>query len=258
MTRPSTVLVERRDRVGLITLNRPEALNALNPELLADVLAATRAFDDDEGIGAVVVTGSERAFAAGADVKAMRGRTGEQNTSEQWMSEWDEFAALGIPKFAAVRGMALGGGCELAMMCDTIFAGESATFGQPELKLGLIPGLGATQRLTRAVGKARAMDLILTGRTFGAADALAWGLVARVAPDDQVLDVTLAAAATVASYSAPVVRTARDAVLNAFEVPLADGVQAERQAFYRGFDLEDAQEGISAFIDKRPPEFRNR
>ncbi len=254
----STVIVERRDRVGLITLDRPEALNALNPELLADVLAAARTFDEDEGVGAVVLTGSERAFAAGADVKAMRGRTGAQNISEQWMSEWDDFAGLGIPKFAAVRGLALGGGCELAMMCDTIFAGESATFGQPELKLGLMPGLGATQRLTRAVGKATAMDLILTGRTFGAAEALSWGLVARVVPDDQVLDVTLAAAATVASYSAPVVRAARAAVLNAFEVPLAEGVATERQAFYRGFDLEDAQEGISAFIDKRPPEFRNR
>ena len=254
----STVITETRGRVGIITLDRPEALNALNPALLADVLAAATAFDADEGIGAIVVTGSERAFAAGADVKAMVGRTAAQNEAEQWMSDWDVFAALETPKIAAVRGMALGGGCELAMMCDLIIAADDAKFGQPELKLGLIPGLGATQRLTRAVGKARAMDLILTGRTFTADEAERWGLVSRLVPADAVLDTALEVASTIAGYSAPVVRAARRLIGQAFEVPLADGVAAERAEFYRTFDLDDAIEGIAAFTEKRPPEFRNR
>lgn len=254
----STVLVERRGRVGLLTLNRPEALNALNPELLADVLAAATEFDRDDGIGALVLTGSERAFAAGADVKAMTGRSAAQNRAEQWMSGWDEFAALGVPVVAAVRGLALGGGCELAMMCDLIVAAEDATFGQPELKLGLIPGLGATQRLTRAIGKARAMDLILTGRTLTASEALAAGLVSRVVPAEEVLAVALEAATTIASYSRPVVRSAKRLIAQAFEAPLADGVRAERETFFDTFDLEDAKEGIAAFVAKRPPVFRHR
>lgn len=254
----STVLVTQIGRVGLITLNRPEALNALNAELLADVLAAAVAFDSSPDVGCLVLTGSERAFAAGADVKEMVGRTAAQNIEEQWMSGWDDFAALGIPKIAAVRGLALGGGCELAMMCDTIFAADNATFGQPELKLGLIPGLGATQRLTRAIGKARAMDVILTGRTFSAAEAFAWGLVARVVPSERVLDEALEAAAAIAGYSAPVVRSARRLVAEAFELPLADGISAERADFYRTFDLDDAKEGIGSFTEKRPPQFRHR
>jgi enoyl-CoA hydratase len=254
----STVLVTQQGRVGLITLNRPEALNALNPALLADVLAAATAFDQDAGVGALVITGSERAFAAGADVKAMAGRTAAQNLDEQWMSEWDRFAGLSIPKIAAVRGMALGGGCELAMMCDTIFAADDATFGQPELNLGLIPGLGATQRLTRAVGKARAMDLILTGRSFTAAEASDWGLVSRLAPSSSVLDLALEAAARIASFSAPAVRAARALISQAFETPLAEGIAAERAEFYRTFDNADAIEGIAAFTEKRPPEFRHR
>jgi enoyl-CoA hydratase len=254
----STVIVEQRGRVGLITLNRPEALNALNPALLEDVLAAATAFDADEGVGAMVLTGSERAFAAGADVKEMVGRTGAQNESEQWMSGWDSFTALGIPKIAAVRGLALGGGCELAMMCDMIFAADDAKFGQPELKLGLIPGLGATQRLTRAIGKAKAMDLILTGRTITAAEAESWGLVARVLAPDAVLDTSIEAATTIASYSAPVVRSAKELIGKAYELPLAEGIAAERAEFYRAFDRDDAIEGIAAFVEKRPPEFRNR
>jgi enoyl-CoA hydratase len=252
------VRTEQHGRVGLITLDRPEALNALNDDLLAEVLAAATAFDRDAGVGAVVITGSERAFAAGADITAMAGRTGAQSASERWMAGWDEFAALGVPKIAAVRGFALGGGCELAMMCDTIFAGESAVFGQPELKLGLIPGLGATQRLTRALGKARTMDLILTGRTFDAAEAERWGLVARVVADDQVLDEALQAAAVIASYSRPVTRAARALVAQAFELPLAEGVRAERREFYAAFDREDAREGIAAFTEKRTPTFRDR
>jgi enoyl-CoA hydratase len=254
----STVLTETRGRVGLITMNRPEALNALNPALLDDVLAAARAFDADEKVGAVVLTGSDRAFAAGADIKMMIGRTAKQNADENLMSGWDDFAALSIPIIAAVRGVALGGGCELAMMCDTIFAADDATFGQPEAKLGLIPGLGATQRLTRAIGKAKAMDLILTGRTFTAAEALAWGLVARVVPADRVLDEAIEAATTIASYSAPVVRTAKRLIGRAFEAPLAEAVAEERAEFFATFDLDDAQEGMAAFTEKRPPEFRNR
>ena len=254
----STVLVSQVGPVGLITMNRPSALNALNSELLSDVLAAAVAFDSSPDVGCLVLTGSERAFAAGADIKEMVGRTAAQNFEEQWMSGWDDFAALGIPKIAAVRGLALGGGCELAMMCDMIFAAEDATFGQPELKLGLMPGLGATQRLTRAIGKARAMDLILTGRTFTASEAAAWGIASRVVPSDRVLDEALEAAAVIAGYSAPVVRSARRLVLEAFELPLADGVAAERAQFYRTFDLEDAKEGIAAFTEKRPPESRNR
>jgi enoyl-CoA hydratase len=254
----STVLTEQRGRVGLITLDRPEALNALNAAMLDDVLSAATTFDADEGVGAIVITGSERAFAAGADVKAMVGRTAAQSEAERWMSGWDEFVALETPKIAAVRGMALGGGCELAMMCDLIIAADDATFGQPELKLGLIPGLGATQRLTRAVGKARAMDLILTGRTFTAEEAERWGLVSRIVPAEAVLDTALEAATTIAGYSTPVVRTARRLIGQAFEVPLADGVADERAEFYRTFDLDDAIEGIAAFTEKRPPVFRNR
>jgi len=253
----STVLVERRGRVGLITLNRPEALNALNAELLSDVLTAAQEFDADEGIGAIVLTGSDRAFAAGADIKEMIGRTGAQNESEQWMSGWDDFAALSVPKIAAVRGLALGGGCELAMMCDLIFAASDATFGQPELKLGLLPGLGATQRLTLAVGKARAMDLILTGRTFAAEEASRWGLVSRVVASDRVLDEAIEAATVIAEYSAPVVRNAKRLIGRAFETPLAAGIGAERAEFYRTFDLDDAKEGIASFAERRPAAFHH-
>lgn len=254
----STIRTEQRGRVGVITLDRPEALNALNDELLADVLAAATAYDQDAGVGAVVITGSERAFAAGADVKAMAGRTPQQNAAEQWMSGWDAFAALGVPKIAAVQGLALGGGCELAMMCDLIIAADDAQFGQPELALGLIPGLGATQRLTRAVGKARAMDLILTGRRLSAADALEAGLVSRVVPAADVLETAMAAAATIAGYSAPAVRAARRLIAQAFESPLGEGVAAERAEFYRTFGNADAIEGIAAFIEKRDPDIRHR
>jgi enoyl-CoA hydratase len=254
----STVLVSQVGRVGVITLNRPEALNALSPTLLDDVLAAARAFDADDGVGCIVLTGSDRAFAAGADIKMMIGRTAKQNNDENLMSGWDDFAALSIPIIAAVRGVALGGGCELAMMCDTIFAADDATFGQPEAKLGLIPGLGATQRLTRAIGKARAMDLILTGRTFTAAEASQWGLVSRIVPADRVLDEALEAATVISSYSAPTIRSAKRLIGQAFETTLAEGVAAERSEFFATFDLEDAQEGMAAFVEKRPPEFRNR
>ena len=258
MTDYETIRVETRGRVGIITLDRPKALNALNTPLLQDVLAAATAFDGDDSIGAIVITGSERAFAAGADIKEMVGRTAAQNEAEQWMSGWDAFAALETPTIAAVAGLALGGGCELAMMCDILIAAETAQFGQPEITLGLIPGLGGTQRLTRAVGKAKAMDLVLTGRRMGAEEAERSGLVARVVPAAELLDTALAAAATIASYSAPVARAAKRLVASAFEVPLAEGLRAERARFYAIFDLDDATEGIAAFAEKRPPEFRNR
>jgi enoyl-CoA hydratase len=254
----STIRTEQRGRVGVITLDRPEALNALNDELMTDVLAAATEFDRDAGVGAVVITGSERAFAAGADVKAMAGRTPEQNAAEQWMSGWDDFAGLGVPKIAAVRGLALGGGCELAMMCDLTIAAEDAQFGQPELALGLIPGLGATQRLTRAVGKARAMDLILTGRRLSAAEALDAGLLSRVVPAAEVLETAVAVATTIAGYSAPAVRAARRLIAQALESPLADGIAAERAEFYLTFGNADAIEGIAAFIEKRAPDIRHR
>jgi enoyl-CoA hydratase len=253
-----TIQVESRGRVGLITLDRPKALNALNAQLLEDVVAAATEFDGDEGIGAIVLTGSARAFAAGADVKEMVGRTGAQNEAEQWMSAWDRFVAVQTPTIAAVSGLALGGGCELAMMCDIIFAADTAQFGQPEIKLGLIPGMGATQRLTRAIGKAKAMDLILTGRTMGAEEAERSGLVARVVPAAALLETTLEVATAIASYSAPAARAAKRLIRGAFEMPLAEGLRAERAQFYAMFDLDDAIEGIAAFTEKRPPQFRNR
>jgi enoyl-CoA hydratase len=258
MTDYETIRVEVRGRVGIITLDRPKALNALNTPLLHDVLAAATAFDQDDAIGAIVLTGSERAFAAGADIREMVGRTAAQNEAEQWMSGWDAFAALETPTIAAVSGLALGGGCELAMMCDILIAADTAEFGQLEITLGLIPGLGGTQRLTRAIGKAKAMDLVLTGRRMGADEAERSGLVSRVVPAAELLDTALAAAATIASYSAPVARAAKRLVASAFEMPLAEGLRAERARFYAIFDLDDATEGIAAFAEKRPPEFRNR
>ena len=254
----STILTERRDRVGIITLNRPAALNALSSQLLEEVLAATAAFDADEGIGAIVITGSERAFAAGADIKEMAGKSYPAIEEEQWMSGSDAFAATGTPTIAAVSGLALGGGCELAMMCDIIIASDTAKFGQPEIKLGLIPGLGGTQRLTRAIGKAKAMDLVLTGRTISADEAERWGLVSRVVPAAELLETALEVAGTIAGYSLPAVLSARSLIAEAFEVPLAEGLRRERQEFYRAFGREDSAEGVAAFAEKRPPHFRHR
>jgi len=258
MSTTPVVRVDRRDRVGIITLDRANALNALNAQLLDEVVAAASGFDTDDGIGAIVVTGTDRAFAAGADIKEMIGRTAAQNTSEQWMAGWDRFAAVQTPTIAAVSGLALGGGCELAMMCDLIIAADTAQFGQPEIKLGLIPGLGGTQRLTRAIGKAKAMDLILTGRTMSADEAERSGLISRVVPADELLESALAVATTIASLSAPVARTAKALVKAAFELSLQAGLDAERARFYAGFDLEDATEGVTAFAEKRPPVFRHR
>ena len=256
MTDPVTK-VERRDRVGLIRLDRPRSLNALNQQLLEEVVGAAIAFDADETIGAIVLTGSERAFAAGADIGEMTGRTYSDIVQQEWLSGWDAIAALRTPTIAAVSGLALGGGCELAMMCDLVLASESAQFGQPEVKLGLIPGLGGSQRLTRAIGKAKAMDLVLTGRSITAAEAERWGLVSRVVPDDALLGTALEVAATIAAYSRPVVRAAKDVVAAALATSLAEGLRYERTRFYGTFALEDSAEGIAAFSEKRPPQFRH-
>lgn len=253
-----TILTSTRGRVGIVTLNRPEALNALNTTLMREVVEALEAFDADENIGAIVLTGSERAFAAGADIKEMAELTFSDVSARDLFSTWDRVLRVRIPIIAAVSGYALGGGCELAMMCDTIFASESAKFGQPEINLGIIPGLGGSQRLTRAIGKAKAMDLVLTGRTIDAAEAERTGLVARVLPVETLLEETIAAAETIASKSRPSTIVAKEAVNRSFESSLAEGLLFERRAFYSLFATEDRTEGMSAFVEKRAPEFRHR
>lgn len=251
------IIVEQRGRVGIITLNRPKALNALNTALMLEVVEAATAFDDDPGVGAIVLTGSERAFAAGADIKEMSS-LGFVDVSEQNLfAGWDAFASLRTPTIAAVAGYALGGGCEVAMMCDFIIAADTAKFGQPEVNLGVIPGIGGTQRLTRAIGKAKAMELILTGRTMGAIEAEAAGLVARVVAAADLLDDAIATATTIANHSLPVIWAAKEAVKVAAESTLAEGLRFERRTFYATFALNDQTEGMLAFLEKREPDFTN-
>ncbi|MCL6733459.1 enoyl-CoA hydratase-related protein [Streptomyces neyagawaensis] len=254
----NTLKIERHDRVVTVRLHRPHALNALSSELLAELLDALRPLDRDPDVGCFVVTGSERVFAAGADIKEMAGKSAVDMAAEDYFADWEEFAGLRTPKIAAVNGYALGGGCELAMMCDLIIAGESAVFGQPEIKLGVIPGIGGTQRLTRLVGRAKAMDLILTGRTMNAREAEAAGLVSRVVPDDHVLAEATEAAATIASYGRPAVTAARESVDRALETGLRDGLLFERRVFHALFATEDQKEGMSAFKEKRTPVFKGR
>jgi enoyl-CoA hydratase len=253
-----TILVTREDRVATITLNRPEALNALNVQLMTELVAAATELDADPGVGAVVITGSARAFAAGADIKEMAAQSYADVMLGDWFGPWDRLASLRTPLIAAVAGHALGGGCELAMMCDLVLAADTARFGQPEINLGTFPGIGGTQRLTRAVGKAVAMDLILTGRPVKADEALALGLVSRVVPADSLLTVAAEVAATIASKSLPVVYAAKEAVNRAFETTLAEGVRFERRTFHATFALEDRSEGMAAFVEKREPTFRQR
>ncbi|MES5821284.1 enoyl-CoA hydratase-related protein [Streptomyces sp. RG80] len=253
-----TIKLERHDRVVLVRLHRPHVLNALSGELLTELLAALRPLDADPDIGCYVVTGSERAFAAGADIKEMAGRTAVEMAAEDYFAAWEEFADLRTPKIAAVNGLALGGGCELAMMCDLVVAGESAVFGQPEIRLGVIPGIGGTQRLTRLVGRAKAMDLVLTGRTMDAREAESAGLVSRVVPDERVLAESLAAAETIASYGRTAVRAARDCVDRSLETGLRDGIRYERRVFHALFATADQKEGMTAFLEKRPPRFTGR
>ncbi|KAA0595955.1 enoyl-CoA hydratase [Azospirillum lipoferum] len=254
----STILVERRERVGLITLNRPKSLNALNRRLAAEVLAALHEFDADDRIGAIVITGSMRAFAAGADIAEMVDKTFVELNADDILSDWDQVRFIKKPIIAAVGGYALGGGCELALLCDFIVASEDAQFGQPEIKLGILPGIGGSQRLTHSAGKALAMDLVLTGRTIGATEAKAAGIVARVVPAGDLLQTALEAAHTIAGYNAPAVRMAKEAVNRAFEASLAEGLMHERRLFQAAFATEGQKEGMHAFLAKRAPVFRNR
>jgi enoyl-CoA hydratase len=248
-----------RGRVGLVTLNRPKALNALNDELMNELGEALLAFDADDGIGAMVLTGSEKAFAAGADIGAMKDWTYMDVFKSEYITRnWETIKRVRKPVIAAVSGYALGGGCELAMMCDIIIAAESARFGQPEIKLGIIPGAGGTQRLPRAVGKAKAMELALTGRLMDAHEAERAGLVSRVVPSDKFLDEAIAAATVIASFSLPSVLMAKEAINRAYELPLAEGLLFERRLFHSLFATEDQKEGMSAFAEKRSANFTHR
>jgi enoyl-CoA hydratase len=253
------ILAETRGRVGLITLNRPKALNALNDALMNEIGDILAKFDADENIGAIVLTGSDKAFAAGADIGAMKdlGYMDAYN-SDFITRNWERMRSVRKPVIAAVAGYALGGGCELAMMCDIIIAADTAKFGQPEIKLGIIPGAGGTQRLPRAVGKAKAMDMVLTARTMDAAEAERAGLVSRVVPADKLLEEALAAAAQIAEYSLPSVMMAKEAVQRAFESPLAEGMMFERRLFHALFATEDQKEGMAAFVEKRKPKFKHK
>jgi len=253
-----TILVERDDRVGLITLNRPKALNALNGQVMDEVTAAAKQFDADSGIGAIIITGSEKAFAAGADIKEMANLSFADVFAADYFAKWAEFAATRTPTIAAVAGYALGGGCELAMMCDLLIAADTAKFGQPEIKLGVLPGMGGSQRLTRAIGKAKAMDLILTGRNMDAEEAERAGLVSRVVPAAELLDEAKSVAATIAGMSLSAARMAKEAVNRAFESTLAEGLLYERRLFHSAFATEDQSEGMAAFTEKRAANFTHR
>jgi enoyl-CoA hydratase len=253
-----TILVERDGRVGVITLNRPKALNALNSQVMHDVTTAAAEFDSDPGIGAIVITGSAKAFAAGADIKEMSHLAFSDVFDGDFFAPWAKLAAVRTPTIAAVAGHALGGGCELAMMCDVLIAADTAKFGQPEIKLGVLPGMGGSQRLTRAIGKAKAMDLILTGRTIDAAEAERSGLVSRVVPADDLLTEAKAVATTIAQMSRSAARMAKEAVNRAFESTLAEGLLYERRLFHSAFATDDQSEGMTAFIEKRAPNFTHR
>jgi enoyl-CoA hydratase len=253
------ILVETRGRVGWITLNRPKALNALSDALMDELGVAMLAFDADEAIGSMVITGSDKAFAAGADIGAMRQWTYMDVFKSEYISRnWETIKRVRKPVIAAVAGYALGGGCELAMMCDFIIAADNARFGQPEIKIGIIPGAGGTQRLPRAVGKAKAMDLVLTARMMDAAEAERAGLVSRIVAADKLQEEALAAATTIAAHSLPAVMMAKEAINRAFEAPLGEGVLFERRLFHSLFATEDQKEGMAAFVEKRPAQFRHR
>jgi len=252
------ILVETKGRVGIIRLNRPRALNALNRALVTELSQAIDAFEADDKIGCLLITGSEKVFAAGADIKEMADKTFIEAYLGNFAGDWDRAAKARKPIVAAVAGFALGGGCELAMQCDLIIAADSAKFGQPEIKLGVIPGIGGTQRLTRAVGKAKAMDLILTGRMMDAAEAEKSGLVARVVPAANLMEEAMKVADTIATMSLPSVLAAKEAVNRAFEGWLSEGVLFERRVFHSLFATDDQKEGMKAFIEKRKPQWKNR
>jgi enoyl-CoA hydratase len=253
------ILVETRERVGLITLNRPKQLNALNDALMDELSEALTTFDADENIGAVIITGSEKAFAAGADIGAMAEWGYMDVYKSNYISRnWEGLKSFRKPVIAAVAGYALGGGCELAMMCDILIAADTARFGQPEVKLGVLPGAGGTQRLPRAVGKAKAMDMCLSARMMDAAEAERAGLVSRVVPAAELLTVAFECANTIASHSQPIVMMIKESVNRAFESSLADGIIFERRLFHSAFATEDQKEGMKAFVEKRLPSFKNR
>ena len=252
------IIVATKGRVGLVTLNRPKALNALNQQLIAELNEALGGFESDAAIGCMVIAGSEKAFAAGADVKEMVEKTYVDAYVGKFLDGWARLSEARKPVIAAVSGFCLGGGCELALMCDFIIASETAKFGLPEITLGIMPGAGGTQRLPRLIGKAKAMDMILTGRMMEAVEAERCGLVARMVSPDKLMDEALAAAEKIASYSQPIVMMAKETVNRAQETSLAEGIRFERRLFLSMFAIEDRKEGMKAFIEKRKPEFRNR
>jgi enoyl-CoA hydratase len=252
------IKVETRGKVGIITLNRPQALNALNSALIAEINPVLDQFEADPGIGCIVVTGSEKAFAAGADIKEMQSKSYMDVYLGDFIAPWERISRCRKPTIAAVAGFALGGGCELAMMCDIIIAADTAKFGQPEIKLGVMPGAGGTQRLTRFVGKAKAMEMCLTGRMMDAAEAERSGLVSRVVPAAELLADAIKTAEAIASLSLPAVMMTKETVNRAYETTLAEGIKFERRVFHSMFALEDQKEGMSAFAAKRKAEFKNR
>jgi enoyl-CoA hydratase len=250
-----TILVESHGRVGLITLNRPQALNALNSQLMLELIGAAEAFDRSPDTGCIVITGSAKAFAAGADIKEMQSKTYIDAYLSDWFSAWDRLTALRTPIIAAVAGFALGGGCELAMMCDFILAADTAKFGQPEIKLGVMPGMGGSQRLTRAIGKAKAMEMCLTGRMMGAEEAERSGLVARIVPAAELVEDALKTATTIAGMSKPIAMMTKETVSRAFESSLREGIIFERRLFHSMFATADQKEGMTAFVEKRAANF---
>jgi len=252
-----TILIEPRGRVSLITLNRPKASNALNQQLTGELLHAVETLDRDPGVGCIVITGSEKAFAAGADIKEMQDRSYMDMYASDWFSAWDRLVAARTPIIAAVAGFALGGGCELAMMCDIILAADTAKFGLPEIKLGVMPGMGGTQRLTRIVGKAKAMEMCLTGRMMDAAEAERSGLVSRVVPAADLVGEALKTAETIASMSLPIAMMAKETINRSYETTLAEGIRFERRVFHAMFATADQKEGMGAFVEKRKPEFKH-
>ena len=252
------VLLRREERVGVIQLNRPQALNALNSALMDELVAALQGYDADPEVGCILVTGSEKAFAAGADIKQMAQASVVEMIDSPFIGYWDKLGRISKPIVAAVSGWCLGGGCELAMACDLIIAAESAVFGQPEINLGIIPGAGGTQRLTRAVGKSVAMDMVLTGRRLSAQEALQYGLIARLLPNEDFATAAVAVAAEIAAKSPIALRIAKEAVNHAFELPLAEGVHLERRLFNMLFSTADQKEGMAAFVEKRPPVWQGK
>jgi enoyl-CoA hydratase len=253
------ILTEQKGRVGVVTLNRPKQLNALNAKLMQELAQALHAYDADPGIGAILITGNEKAFAAGADIAAMKDFSYMDAYMADYITrDWEHLRRIRKPVIAAVSGYALGGGDELALMCDIVIAADNAKFGQPEINLGVMPGAGGTQRLPRAVGKAKAMDMCLTARTMDAQEAERAGLVSRVVPADKLQEVALAVAQKIASYSLPVAMMIKESINRAYETPLSEGVLFERRVFHSQFALEDQKEGMAAFVEKRKPTFKNR